>query len=135
MRYGIMRERKMKKSLTFFAMIAILIGTAALLTGCGAKPKAGQVYKVTKGVGEVETYWCFHSDGNLYVAAKVLGVMGASKVGAYKITAKEIEVNSVKYAYTLKKNKLSFKYGAVDYEMEKVDSPTEKEIKDKVANL
>ena len=123
----------MKKLVSLMALCTVLLGAVALV-GCGTKPAKGSVWKITKTFQEVpkgaETYYCFHSDGNVYFATRINKVLTALSSGTYTIDSKTITINSVSVPYTLKGDKMTFKYpNGSNEEMQKVSSPTEDEIK------
>ena len=67
----------MKKIVSLMALCVVLFGTVMTVTGCGNKPNKDSVWETTKqnGVTVPESlvqYWCFHSDGNVYLAAKLV---------------------------------------------------------------
>ena len=129
----------MKKLVSLMALCTVLLGAVAL-GGCGTKPAKGSVWKMTKATAEGKTvplegvsYYCFHSDGYFYTAAKVGKLpLAASKNGKYTINAKTITIEGwgTALSYTIKGNKMTLKHpeGAT-YELEKVSAPTEDEIK------
>ena len=116
------------------ALCVVLFGTVMMVTGCGTKPKAGTVWQVTAGgLSVVKMYFCFHSDGNAYVATKAESVgLVATKLGAYTIDKKTITIEGESFEYKLKGEKMTFTGKvngvSVSYELQKVSSPTEKEI-------
>lgn len=124
----------MKKLVSLMALCTVLLGAVALV-GCGTKPAKGSVWKITKtfqeGFSGAEAYYCFHSDGNVYLASRSKNVLGALHYGTYTIGSKTITINGQSISYTLKGDKMTFKYvgSALEEEMQKVSSPTEDEIK------
>ena len=130
--YITFKEETMKKIVSAMALCVVLFGAVMMVTGCGSKPKAGTVWK-TEGV---DTYFCFHSDGNLYFAAKLLGALSAQKLGTYTIGKKDITIKngsvSATWSYTLKGEKMTLEavVNAVktSYSLQKVSSPTEEDI-------
>ena len=127
----------MKKLVSLMALCTVLLGAVALV-GCGTKPAKGSVWKMTKATVEGQTvplegvsYYCFHSDGNAYHASKADKLpLTAVKLGTYTIGSKTITINGDALSYTIKGNKMTLKHpeGAT-YELEKVSTPTEDEIK------
>ena len=133
----------MKKIVSAMALCVVLFGTIMMVTGCGSKPKAGTVWKVTKmtvaGVDEPmhgDMYFCFHSNGNAYTATKVANVLGAYKMGTYTIGKKDITIKDGSdvdsFAYTLKGEKMTLE-GNIEgvkhsIQLQKVSSPTQEEI-------
>ena len=130
--YITFKEETMKKIVSAMALCVVLFGTIMMVTGCGSKPKAGTVWK-TEGV---DTYFCFHSNGNAYFATKLLGALSAQKLGTYTIDKKNITIKkgSVEesFAYTLKGETMTFEGTfqglKVSYSLQKVSSPTEEDI-------
>ena len=129
----------MKKIVSAMALCVVLFGTIMMVTGCGSKPKAGTVWKVTKWTAAgvdvpvpVDTYFCFHSNGNAYTATKVANVLHAEKMGTYTIGKKDITIQDESLAYTLKGEKMtldgSVKGVKQSIELQKVSSPTQEEI-------
>lgn len=122
----------MKKIVSAMALCVVLFGTVMMVTGCGSKPKAGTVWK-TEGV---DTYFCFHSNGNAYFATKLLGALSAQKMGTYTIGKKDITIKNGSvtetFSYTLKGEKMTFEGKVngvkVSYSLQKVSSPTEEDI-------
>ena len=135
------KEKTMKKIVSAMALCVVLFGTIMMVTGCGNKPTKGSVWKVTKIAGvdvpaSVDMYFCFHSNGNAYMATKKANVLGAEKMGTYTIGKKDITVKNgsvtVTWPYTSKGEKMTLKgnFDGKDQEMElqKVTSPTQDEI-------
>ena len=128
----------MKKLVSLMALCTVLLGAVALV-GCGTKPAKGSVWKMTKATVEGKTvplkgvgYYCFHSDGYFYTAQKesAKSPLKASKDGKYTINAKTIIIEGAAFSYTIKGNKMTLKHPEEGtYELEKVSSPTEDEIK------
>lgn len=127
----------MKKLVSLMALCTVLLGAVALV-GCGTKPEKGSVWKMTKATVEGKTvplegvgYYCFHSDGYFYIATKVGKLpLAASRNGKYTINAKTITIEGGAFSYTIKGNKMTLKHPEeATYELEKVSSPTEDEIK------
>ena len=131
----------MKKIVSALALCVVLFGAVMMVTGCGSKPAKGSVWKVTKMAGgdvpaSVDMYLCFHSDGNAYQATKLLGLT-AVKLGTYTIDNKNITIGSNVSPYTLKGEKMTVKPVGItgipsnaEVELQKVTTPTEKEIAD-----
>lgn len=133
----------MKKIVSALALCVVLFGAVMMVTGCGSKPSKGSVWKMEKitaaGVSipiPGETYLCFHSDGNAYQATKLLGLT-AVKLGTYTIDNKNITIGSNVSPYTLKGEKMTVKPVGItgipsnaEVELQKVTTPTEKEIAD-----
>lgn len=133
----------MKKIVSAMALCIVLFGAITMVTGCGSKPAKGSVWKVASvtvsGVAfpiHGETYLCFHSDGNAYQATKLLGLT-AVKLGTYTIDNKNITIGSNVSPYTLKGEKMTVKPVGItgipsnaEVELQKVTTPTEKEIAD-----
>lgn len=133
----------MKKIVSAMALCVVLFGTIMMVTGCGNKPAKGSVWKVTKmtaaGVdvpASVDMYFCFHSNGNAYMATKAANVLGAEKMGTYTIGKKDITIKygstSETLAYTLKGEKMTLE-GNIEgvkqsIELQKVSSPSQEEI-------
>lgn len=133
----------MKKIVSAMALCVVLFGTIMMVTGCGSKPKAGTVWKVTKmtvaGVDAPmhgDMYFCFHSNGNAYTATKAANVLDAEKMGTYTIGKKDITIKegstAVSLTFTLKGEKMTLE-GNIEgvkqsIELQKVTSPTEAEI-------
>ena len=141
--YITFKEETMKKIVSAMALCVVLFGTIMMVTGCGSKPKAGTVWKTEKmtaaGVDVpvlVDTYFCFHSDGNLYFATKVATALNVVKMGTYTIGKKDITIKngSVKatWSYTLKGEKMTLEAEVngvkTSYSLQKVSSPTEEDI-------
>ena len=123
------------------SLIDRVFGAVMMVTGCGNKPAKGSVWKVTKIVGvdvpaSVDMYFCFHSNGNAYMATKAANVLGAEKMGTYTIGKKDITVKNgsvtATWSYASKGEKMTLKgnFDGKDQEMElqKVTSPTQDEI-------
>lgn len=131
----------MKKIVSAMALCVVLFGTIMMVTGCGNKPAKGSVWKVTKMAGvdvpaSVDMYFCFHSNGNAYMATKAANVLGAEKMGTYTIGKKDITIKygstSETLAYTLKGEKMTLE-GNIEgvkqsIELQKVSSPSQEEI-------
>ena len=118
----------MKKIVSAMALCVVLFGTIMMVTGCGSKPKAGTVWKVEG----VNTYFCFHSNGNAYTATKAANVLVAQKLGTYTIGKKDITIEGESFPYTLKGEKMTLDAKVngvkVSYSLQKVSSPTQEEI-------
>ncbi|QSH91861.1 hypothetical protein C5N99_04365 [Treponema medium] len=129
----------MKKIVSAMALCVVLFGTIMMVTGCGSKPAKGSVWKVEKmtkaGVAvpmPVDLYFCFHSNGNAYMATKVANALLAEKQGTYTIGKKDITIEGKSFAYTLKGEKMTLE-GKIEsvqqsLELKKVSSPTQEEI-------
>ena len=129
----------MKKIVSAMALCVVLFGTIMMVTGCGSKPKAGTVWKVTKmtaaGVDvpmPVDMYFCFHSNGNAYTATKAANALLVEKLGTYTIGKKDITIEGQSFAYTLKGEKMTLE-GNIEgvkhsIQLQKVSSPTQEEI-------
>lgn len=121
----------MKKIVSLMALCAVLLGAVMMVTGCGSKPEKGTVWKITGG----SEYYCFHSDGNLYVATKG-DTLVATKMGTYTIKAKTIEMLNTSFDYSISGDKMTLtgtfegQKGAL--ELQKSSDYTEKQIKDAV---
>ena len=139
----------MKKIVSAMALCMVLLGAVMMVTGCGSKPKADTVWKVAKitvsGVSipvPYEMYLCFHSDGNAYIATKMLNLR-TEKLGAYTIEKKNFIIEKVSVPYTLNGEKMTLDLTAdlakelgipgvaeaAKLELQKVSSPTAAEIK------
>ena len=122
----------MKKIVSAMALCVVLFGTIMMVTGCGNKPAKGSVWK---GEG-VDTYFCFHSNGNAYTATKMANVLVAQKLGTYTIGKKDITIKNgsvtATWSYTLKGEKMTLEAEVngvkTSYSLQKVSSPTEAEI-------
>ena len=135
----------MKKIVSLMALCAVLLGAVMMVTGCGAKPDKGTVWKLTKVTvdGKSEEakypeYYCFHSDGNLYYAIKTGDKLTASNLGAYTIEekTKKITMLGTSTDYSTSGNKITLT-GTIagrksTLEMQKSSDYTEKQIKDAV---
>ena len=127
------------------ALCAVLLGAVMMVTGCGAKPDKGTVWKLTKvtvdGKSEeakIPEYYCFHSDGNLYYAGKNGDKLVAIKKGAYTIEekTKKITMFGTSFDYSTSGNKMTLKATIAKkqsvLELQKSSDYTEKQIKDAV---
>ena len=130
--YITFKEETMKKIVSAMALCVVLFGTIMMVTGCGSKPKAGTVWKVEG----VDTYFCFHSNGNAYSATKLLGTLSTLKLGTYTIGKKDITIKNgsviATWSYTLKGEKMTLETEVnglkASYSLQKVSSPTEDDI-------
>ena len=135
----------MKKIVSLMALCAVLLGAVMMVTGCGAKPDKGTVWKITKvtvdGKSEeakIPEYYCFHSDGNFYYALKKDDKLVAIKKGAYTIEekTKKITMFGTSFDYSTSGNKMTLKATIAEkqsvLELQKSSDYTEKQIKDAV---
>jgi len=135
--YHIFKETKMKNKFSVCVLCALLIGFTALVTSCGSRVRASQVYEVANA-HLVKKYWCFHSNGRLYVAAKTGEKLTAISIGTYEITNDTIRItagdtskglsSTLAIPYTLEGATLQFTYEEEKLTMIKVDEPTEQKI-------
>ena len=135
----------MKKIVSLMALCAVLLGAVMMVTGCGAKPEKGSVWKITKVTvdGKSEEakypeYYCFHSDGKLYYAIKIGDKLTARNSGAYTIEekTKKITMLGTSVDYSASGNKMTLTGTVVGrkstLELQKSSDYTEKQIKDAV---
>lgn len=125
----------MKKIVSLMALCAVLFGAVLMVTGCGNKPEKGSVWKITKIGTEIpaETaYYCFHSDGNTYVAEKDKnGNLSVSLLGTYTIKSKKLTIGGEPHDYTISGNKMTLKPVDAEsvIELQKSSDYTEAQIK------
>lgn len=138
----------MKKVVSVMTLCVVLFGAVMMVTGCGSKPKAGSVWKVTGGLSNdvlaaiggdsTGVYLCFHTNRKAYFAAKVgsrITVFGGGQ--DYTIEKENIMIGKTTVSYNLDgekmtvkgyKLKLSLIEVTLNLNLEKVSSPTEAEI-------
>ena len=122
----------MKKIVSLLALCAVLLGTVMVVTGCGKKPEKGTVWQAE----DTHEYYCFHSDGNLYVAKKDGNTLLAYNAGPYTIGSKKVTIMGATLDYKSSGNKMTLK-GTIDGQkgsivLQKSSDYTEKQIKDAV---
>ena len=122
----------MKKIVSLLALCAVLLGTVMVVTGCGKKPEKGTVWQ--EEVEGTKHYYCFHSDGNLYVALKIENTLTAQNLGPYTIDSKKVTMMGTTLDYKSSGNKMTLT-GTIDGQkgsivLQKSSDYTEKQIKD-----
>lgn len=146
----------MKKIVLSMALCVVLFGAVTTVTGCGKKPRNDALLQVKGTVWEetvvppppptpptppapptqpdppYQQYYCFHSDGHLYMASNKDGDLKKKEdLGTYSVDSKNITTDKKSYTYELKGDEMSLKDNNTDTpnKTKKVSVPTEDKIK------
>ena len=149
----------MKKIVLSMALCVVLFGAVTTVTGCGKKPRNAALLQVKGTVWEetvvpppppppptpptppapptqpdppYQQYYCFHSDGHLYMASNKDGDLKKKEdLGTYSVDSKNITTDKKSYTYELKGDEMSLKDNNTDTpnKTKKVSVPTEDKIK------
>lgn len=142
----------MKKIVLSMALCVVLFGAVTTVTGCGKKPRNDALLQVKGTVWEetvvpppptppapptqpdppYQQYYCFHSDGHLYMASNKDGELKKKEdLGTYSVDSKNITTDKKSYTYELKGDEMSLKDNNTDTpnKTKKVSIPTEVQIK------
>ena len=141
------------------ALCVVLFGAVTTVTGCGKKPRNDALLQVKGTVWEetvvppppptpptpptppapptqpdppYQQYYCFHSDGHLYMASNKDGDLKKKEdLGTYSVDSKNITTDKKSYTYELKGDEMSLKDNNTDTpnKTKKVSVPTEDKIK------